>query len=936
MRHPPFPAIRWFAAVALVSLGLFSGASRGLGQTEGASAGVAGHGGRGAGVPPASAQESPSPRHFVLVAKTHFDIGYSALARDVEHEYRTTMIDRALETIEQNARVAGPDEPFVWTIPGWPMETILWDGQHPVRRQRIEAALTRGHLALHALPFTLHTATGDLETLARCFGYASRVARRYGLPLPTDAKMTDVPGHDWILPTLLHHAGVRFFHLGANPTNMQLKQPRLFWWEGPDGSRVLTLFSSGYDSGLLPPAEWPHRTWLAMVMSGDNEGPPSAAAVRGWIATIRERYPDAKITVGRLEDFAASLLAEQPELPVVRGNVSDSWIHGVASAPHAMKTLANARPKLFALEALRTLARGWGIQFRHLPEVIAAGYDRSLRWTEHTWGLANQHFVPSLHGEAFDRMYAAGLPPNYEHLVASWQEHDQHAFRVADEVGSRLEAELHTLAENVAVDGLRIVVFNPLPWTRDGVVDFAFPFMGSIAGKTAVKSVADGALEALQTWGAHSHRNGRFVAKAVPPLGYRTYVVSDEPPPATTLAGDVASASIENRWLKVTFDPARGCIASVREKTTGKEWVDATSPHGFGQYLYQQFDRAQADAYLQSYLHPAYHSTHGPITAKSHFIPRTAKALAFSPQDLELAIAHNGFSITATLVPKRSVGATAHTAGLTVTLYEHQPTLDLQVNIVNHPATENPEAGWICLPLAIPDPEFRLRTPGAVTDPAREMIEGGNFAFFWTQGGLSVCDPKGRGVGVCSPDAPAVSLGEPGIYRFAGQWTRPGSSVYVHLFNNQWNTNFRSFWSGQFSARVRLWPITGFDAERDLVTPSEETLGPMLTGLSNYRAGLLPPEAQGLAISRLGIKVTAFGPNPDGEGTLLRLWELAGRSGSVKVRLPAGLKPMAVQPVDLRGQPRGAPVPLEQDGFEFWLEGFAPASFCLVAAAESK
>jgi hypothetical protein len=37
--------------------------------------------------------------HFVLVMKSHFDIGYSALARDVEHEYRTTMIDRALETM---------------------------------------------------------------------------------------------------------------------------------------------------------------------------------------------------------------------------------------------------------------------------------------------------------------------------------------------------------------------------------------------------------------------------------------------------------------------------------------------------------------------------------------------------------------------------------------------------------------------------------------------------------------------------------------------------------------------------------------------------------------------------------------------------------------------------------------------------------------------
>ncbi len=873
--------------------------------------------------------DSTNAMRFVLVMKSHFDIGYSALARDVEHEYRTTMIDRALETMEQNARVAGPGEQFVWTIPGWPMQTILWEGQNPARRKRIEEALRRGNLVMHALPYTLETASADVETLARCFIYSSRLARQYGLPLPNDGKMTDVPGHDWILPTLLRHAGVKFFHLGANPTNIQLKQPRLFWWEGPDGSRVLTLFSSGYDSGLLPPADWPHRTWLAMVMGGDNEGPPTAAAVRGWIAAIRKKFPNASITVGRMEDFADALLAEKPDLPVVRGNASDSWIHGLASSPHAMKTLANARPKLFALESLRTLDMAWGVQFQDLAGPIAAGYDHSLRWTEHTWGLANQHFVPGLHGEAFRRAYAAGLPPNYEHMVESWKEHDSFALGAETAAGPRLEAELHTLAENVSVAGLRVVVFNPLPWPRDGVVDLAFPFMGSIAGKTAVKSPDDGEAQALQTWGAHSHRNGRFVARKVPPLGYKTYVITGDKPGPATLAGDAQAATIENRWLKVRLDPARGCIASILDKATGAELVETNAAHGFGQYLYQQFDRKECDAYIASYILPQYRGSHGPITGKSVFVPASARHLEFSPTNTSLEIARNGFSVTAALVPPAGPGE--HTAGLTVTLYADLPCLDLKVNIVGHPATENPEAGWISLPLAIRDPQWRLRTPGALTDPARDMIEGGNFAFFWTQGGLSVCDPTGRGVGLCSPDAPALSLGEPGIYKFKDRWHNPKAAVYVHLFNNKWNTNFRSFWEGSFSARVRLWPIAKFDAEKDLVTPSEETLAPLRTGLANCKAGPLLPAARGLALSRRGIAATAFGPNPDGAGTLLRLWEMAGVSGACTVTLPEALKVGAVRPVDLRGRPVGPPLALKDHTFTTELRGFAPASYLLTA-----
>jgi hypothetical protein len=877
----------------------------------------------------ARTQSSTNGMRFVIVLKTHFDIGYSALARDVEHEYRTTMIDRALDTMDENAKVAGPGEQFVWTIPGWAMDTMLWDGQTAARRKRIEAALSCGNLVTHALPFSIHSASADVETLARSFIYSSRIARKYNLPLPAAAKMTDVPGHDWIIPTLLHHAGVKFFHLGANPTNFQIKQPRVFWWEGPDGSRVLTMFSSGYDSGLFPPADWPYKTWLALVMTGDNQGPPQADAVRDMIRRIKARFPNAEITVGRMEDFAQALLAEHPALPVVRGSVSDSWVHGLASSPNATKTMVNERPQIRALEALHALDAARGLESPSVSNAVAGAYDSSLRWSEHTWGLANQHFIPSLHGEAFYKAYAAGLPPNYELMARSWKEHDNFASDIENRIEPRLAAELDTLAEDVNVSGLRIVVFNPLPWARDGVVDFVYPFMGSLDKNAAVKSVDDGKIEALQSWGHQSRRTGRFVAKNVPPLGYKTYVVTPDKPPESSLAGDVPSATIENQWLKVTFDPARGCIASIIEKATGTELVDRTSPHGFGQYLYQQFSRKECDDYVNSYILPRYVNSHGPITAKSIFVPETAAHLDFSPTNLNLEITTNGFSITATLVPPRPACESAHTAGLSVTLYAGLPCLDLKLNIINHPATENPEAGWLCLPLAIKDPQFRLRTPGAITDPARDMLEGGNFAFFWTQGGASVCDPAGRGVGLCSPDAPALSFGEPGIYKFKGQWTAPKSSVYVHLFNNKWNTNFRSFWSGDLSARVRLWPIAKFDPEKDLVTPSEETLAPMLTGLCNFKPGPLPPGAEGVRLSRKGIAVSALGPNPDGAGTLLRLWELAGQPGDVTVTLPSNLNAESAQPVNLRGVPQGGPVTIRDHKFVLPLGAFAPASFRL-------
>ena len=103
----------------------------------------------------------------------------------------------------------------------------------------------------------------------------------------------------------------------------------------------------------------------------------------------------------------------------------------------------------------------------------------------------------------------------------------------------------------------------------------------------------------------------------------------------------------------------------------------------------------------------------------------------------------------------------------------------------------------------------------------------------------------------------------------------------------------------------------------------------MLTGLGNYRAGALPPVRSGLALSRQGVTVTAFGPDPDGAGTLLRLWELAGAGGECVVTLPAGMRVRAAQPVHLRGERTGPPIPIVDGKFSFMLSAYAPASFVL-------
>lgn len=281
------------------------------------------------------AAQTTSPaqvKEVIVVSKTHFDIGYTDLVSKVLENYRTTMIDKALAVCDQT-RELPPGERFVWTLPGWPLSHILGPLQTDARRERISAMIREGRLVWHALPGTTHTESLELEDLVRGMGFSSRLARQFGQELPRDAKMTDVPSHAWALPTILARAGVTFLHLGCNRLSTPPDVPVLFWWEGPDGSRVLTMQSPTYGTGLTPPADWPHATWLALIHTGDNQGPPTPEQMQNLLVQARSELPGVRIRMGRLSDFADAILAEKPELPVVRADMPDTWIHGIMSMP---------------------------------------------------------------------------------------------------------------------------------------------------------------------------------------------------------------------------------------------------------------------------------------------------------------------------------------------------------------------------------------------------------------------------------------------------------------------------------------------------------------------------------------------------------------------------------------------------------------------------
>ncbi len=829
--------------------------------------------------------------HVWVVFKTHLDIGYTDRIDAVLTKYREPMMDGALKAVEAS-RELPPEKRFSWTLAGWPLTHVLGPQQDPARRARIEQAIREGAIAFHALPFTTHTETQDLEDLVRGLGFSSRLARQYGLPLPIGAKMTDVPSHSWVMPTLLAHAGVRFLQLGCNDSSAFMRVPPLFWWEGPDGSRILCNYTPVYGSGLIAPRGWPSKNYLAMVMTGDNLGPPTPAEVERLRRQAAVSLSGVQVHFGTLDDFARAVIAENPDLPVVRADMPDTWIHGWLSMPIEAKAARRFRALEPALDAIDTQLRGWGVAPGSLAPALAEAYEQSGLFSEHTFGPFgpdgeswNSGTPRYLYGDEWKAAYARGAYQKYE---AAFD--DKRAFaRRADAIVHReLTERLELLAKSIKAVGNRIIVFNALPWKRSGVVE-------------------------------NPDTPGQFLfAENVPANGYKSY--QPDAFKASPTSESPTSIELETPFYKAAFDLKRGGIASLVDKQTGRELVDQAGPYALGQFLHERFDNARMLAFHTAYGRGKYSWPKGNL-------PEDAKAITLTPPAWRLTVKHTVTADIATLTATDPLGL-ADSITLVFTLYHQQPGVDVEWHVTNKTADPRPEGGWLCFPFKVAQPRFLLGRLGGPIDPAKDIVAGANRHYFCLNSGLTITGQDGSGVGLCPLDSPCVSLGGPGLWKFSLDDMPRQPSVFVNLYNNEWNTNFPEWQGGSWSSRVRLWPTAKNSATVDaLVVPSWEARVPLLAAVANGPAGTLPQIQSGLTLSRKGVLLTAFGPNPDGAGTVLRVWEQAGVTDELTVTLPGNYRSAA--PVNLRGEKLGQPVPIKSRALTFPLKAYAPASFIL-------
>jgi len=349
-----------------------------------------------------------SEKTVLVIFKTHLDVGFTDLAKNVLKRYFNDFVVNAVKTADWY-REQNNGRSYVWTVGSWLIYEYL-ERATPRKRKFLEQAILRGDIVWHGLPFTTHSELADAELFSYGVSLSAELDRRFGLTTVA-AKMTDVPGHTRGIIAPLAKAGIKFLHIGVNPVSAVPDVPPLFRWVDARSNSIVVMYQADYGAtGTIPDS----NLIFHLAVTGDNLGPHTPEQAETVFNYLQQQYPDHRINAGTLNEVAAEILAIEPTLPTVYDEIGDSWIHGIGSDPL----------KVSLFKRLCRLRNKWE---REQPSIAQTAEFKNfsnnlLQVVEHTWGMDEKTWLPGEKRAEGDELKTLLRSKAAKRFSSSWRE----------------------------------------------------------------------------------------------------------------------------------------------------------------------------------------------------------------------------------------------------------------------------------------------------------------------------------------------------------------------------------------------------------------------------------------------------------------------------------------------------------------------------------
>ena len=400
-------------------------------------------------------------------------------------------------------------------------------------------------------------------------------------------------GYTWQLPQIYKKSGVDYFVTQKMTWNDTNQLPfKFFWWESPDGSKVLAYFPHDYANDNLNPVRLARDFKIAhdrapglpgimdLYGIGDHGGGPTRAILDEgfhWAGKTADGTPRVtpKIEFGLAQPYFTELEKNiAPDSPVwdyksiAKGYTPPPAVEGKVNIPTwksemyfeyhrgVMTTQANHKRNMRESEEQVLNAEKWASVAWALPGQGAFAYPGTELTEDWKKVLFNQ-FHDLAAGSGIGVIYK-DAQKEYDVVRYSTNEISSGAMQTVDE------------RVNTAGAGVPVVVYNPLGWERSGEVSVHVQ-----GGKAASASGAQ--IVEAKTDDKTGVSDLKLHVLKVPALGYKVVWVGgasrakQEKESGADAKDSGGSITLENGILRVSVDKQSGCITSLFDKKTNFE-----------------------------------------------------------------------------------------------------------------------------------------------------------------------------------------------------------------------------------------------------------------------------------------------------------------------------------------------------------------------------
>jgi alpha-mannosidase len=485
---------------------------------------------------------------------------------------------------------------------------------HPAMFEEIKKRVKEGRweiTAPHWVEGDKNLASG--ESLCRHLLYSREFFKEHFGLEPEDVPIDwepDTFGHANTIPMIDSAGGVKYYYAcrtggGQEHTRTGPEKPPLFYWQAPDGSRVLvnreTTWYNSYvyigDNVALPLVRFLHRTnlhdWLNVYGIGNHGGGPTRKEIEylkkldsfpiypRLVFSTARKYFEAVETEVREKNITLPLIDYELNFEFTGCYTSQSLIKYANRYGENYCVEAEALALVASQDQREALREAWiKVLFNQFHDILPGSGVRETR--EHAMGLFQEvgASTGAIKREALKQLASSidtvSLLPNTPEADA--EKLLGKAANTGYEAGAGMGAGTNGFSR--ASGGGRkfkpFVVYNPCAWVRSEPVkvhlyDTDFEPANIVAMDEQGKSHPTMFIEKAHDWG-HDRLTVLFHAMDVPALGYRTYVfcegVADVEVPRVKA---VDSQTFASPFLTGRFDSKTGGLENLKMNSTDQE-----------------------------------------------------------------------------------------------------------------------------------------------------------------------------------------------------------------------------------------------------------------------------------------------------------------------------------------------------------------------------